>query len=138
MLCEAFDAERIQLKISSNTMSAPYFPGQKDTRPWGTWEVLAVGEGYCIKRICVKPGEMLSLQYHNYRDELWKIIYGNGIMTLNNDKFGITYGNIIKIAKRQCHRIENNGDNDLVFIEIQTGENICEEDIVRVSDKYNR
>lgn len=138
MLCEAFDAERIQLKISSNTMSAPYFPGQKDTRPWGTWEVLAVGEGYCIKRICVKPGEMLSLQYHNYRDELWKIINSNGVITLGNEKFEIKCGDIINILKKQCHRIENRGDKDLVFIEIQTGDVISEVDIKRIDDKYHR
>ena len=138
MLCEAFDAERIQLKTSSNTMSAPYFPGQKDTRPWGTWEVLAVGEGYCIKRICVKPGEMLSLQYHNYRDELWKIMSSKGITTLEDNKFEVKSGDTIEIYKKQRHRIENIGSDDLLFIEIQTGTQISEDDIIRESDIYNR
>lgn len=137
MLCEALDTGIVKLKVSSDT-TIPYFIGQKDTRPWGTWEVLAVGEGFCIKKICVKPGEMLSLQYHNYRDELWNIIYGNGIMTLKNDKFEIKCGDIIKIEKKQYHRIENNGDKDLMFIEIQTGNRIEENDIVRIGDKYDR
>ena len=119
-------------------MSAPYFPGQKDTRPWGTWEVLAVGEGYCIKRICVKPGEMLSLQYHNYRDELWKIIYGEGLMTLGNDKFRLTSGDTVEIDKTQQHRIVNDSEFALIFIEIQTGQLLSEKDIVRVNDIYGR
>ena len=137
IICDALDSRISGVKTSSNA-AVSYYAGQKDTRPWGTWEVLATGETYCIKKICVKPGEMLSLQYHNYRDELWKIISSNGIMTLGSNKFEVKCGDIIEIHKKQCHRIENSGDNDLIFIEIQTGDIISEIDIKRVEDKYDR
>lgn len=137
MVCEALDAGTMTL-VASRNFFTPYYAGQKEIRPWGTWEVLAVGIGYCIKKICVSPGGILSLQYHNHRDELWNIIKGMGIVTLDNKNFETKCGDIIKICKKQLHRIENISNSNLIFIEIQTGEKRFEKDIVRICDNYNR
>lgn len=67
-------------------MSNNYQKGDRDTRPWGTWEVLDAGDGFCVKRICVTPGNILSLQSHNFRDEHWIIIKGEAVVTLGEDK----------------------------------------------------
>lgn len=138
LIFEALDAGAITLVVASNSSSTPYYMGQKEIRPWGTWEVLAVGEGYCVKKISVKPGEMLSLQYHNYRDEVWKIMSGSGIATVGDNIFNINSGDVIKIYKKQQHNIKNIGDYDVIFIEIQTGCKIFEDDIIRIEDVYNR
>ncbi len=124
--------------LSSLPSPSPYYPGQKEVRPWGSWEVLGVGEGYCIKKITVKPEGMLSLQYHNHREETWKIIKGEGRVTLEEDVFHVQPCDCIQIKKKQHHRIQNTSKDDLIFIEIQTGEKLLEEDIFRIQDKYKR
>lgn len=137
LISEALDARTMTLVVSRNS-STPYYMGQKEIRPWGTWEVLAVGEGYCIKKICVNSGGVLSLQYHNNREELWNITNGRGIVTLENKNFEVNCGDMIRICKKQLHRIENVNDSSLVFLEVQTGLNLFESDIVRINDIYKR
>ena len=80
-----------------------------DKRPWGSYEILTDGEGYKVKKIIVKPQQRLSYQFHQFRNELWMIV-------VENPSF----------------------ENDLVFIEIQTGSYFGEDDIVRLEDDYNR
>lgn len=115
-----------------------YARGQKDTRPWGTWEVLDAGDGYCVKKICVTPGNILSLQLHHYRAEHWIIVRGEALVTLGDDKIVKKANESVYIPAETKHRIQNNTQQDMEFIEIQTGENLDENDIVRFEDSYGR
>ncbi len=111
---------------------------EKENRPWGNYIVLSEDKKYKIKKIEVNPKSRLSYQYHNKRSELWYVISGTGIVTINDKKIRLNVGSTIKIDKRDKHRVENNGSKNLVFIEIQTGSYFGEDDIVRLDDDYNR
>ncbi len=107
-------------------------------RPWGTYTVLEEGKDFKMKRIVVKPGATLSLQMHHHRSEHWVIVQGkaevvNGDKVLQLEKDQSTY-----IPATHRHRISNPGETDLVFIEVQTGDYLGEDDIVRFEDKYGR
>ena len=119
-------------------MAIAYKVGQSDIRPWGTWEVLAVGEGYIIKRIVVNPHQRLSLQSHNYRSEHWVIVVGNGVATLDNKEIEAPQNTHIFIQSQQKHRMENRTDTPMVFIEVQAGDTLDEADIIRYQDDYGR
>lgn len=107
-------------------------------RPWGSYTILAEGEGYKVKRITVKPGAKLSLQMHYHRSEHWTVISGTGKLTLD-DKVVIFKENestYIPIAVK--HRLENPGQIPLSIIEVQNGRYLGEDDIVRFDDEYGR
>ena len=108
------------------------------TRPWGYYEVLLDANNCKVKRITVLPGKRLSLQYHERRDELWQIISGEGKITIGNKEFPLGPQDSFTIFRKQHHRIENVGEEDLVFIEIQTGDYFGEDDIIRIEDDYGR
>lgn len=80
----------------------------------------------------------MSLQYHNYRDETWKIISGTGIVNIECNAYNVNYGDIVNICKKQLHQIKNITNYSLIFIEIQTGQLIYENDIIRINDIYDR
>ena len=111
---------------------------EMDIRPWGKYEVLLDTPNYKVKRITVKPGGCLSYQYHSHREEIWSIVSGTGLYTIDGVTQEAGYGQAIKIAKRAHHRIQNEKDEPLVFIEVQTGTYFGEDDIVRLEDVYDR
>src|SRR5215472_7374560 len=115
-----------------------YAIGERDTRPWGTWEVLATGERYTVKRIHVLPGERLSLQYHQHRSEHWTIVQGLAEVELDDVVHQLCAGNYVHIPVEAVHRVRALGSEPLVFLEIQVGEVLDENDIVRISDDYGR
>lgn len=120
-------------------MATDYKKGDNDTRPWGTWEVLESGEHYCVKKITVNPEAILSLQLHNYRAEHWIIAEGEAMIVLGEDTLYRKADESVYIPVKTKHRIKNNSTNGkLVFIEIQTGEKLDENDIVRFEDSYGR
>ena len=119
-------------------MSVTYQVGEKGNRPWGIWEVLAVGEGYIVKRITVNPHQKLSLQSHEYRSEHWVIACGHGTVTLDDKTIEAPQDTHIYIRQRQKHRMENRTDTPMVFIEVQTGDTLDENDITRYEDVYGR
>ncbi|MFV0626183.1 MAG: phosphomannose isomerase type II C-terminal cupin domain [Alphaproteobacteria bacterium] len=119
-------------------MKNTYKRGDKDTRPWGTWEVLDSEEKFCVKRIKVIPGGILSLQSHNFRSEHWIIVKGEAIVTLGEEKIIKKANESIYIPVTVKHRIQNNSSSDVEFIEIQTGDTLDESDIIRYEDIYNR
>lgn len=119
-------------------MSIAYKQNEKGVRPWGTWEVLAILEKGIVKRISVLPHSSLSLQLHHHRQEHWYITLGTAQVTLGEEKRILSFGESIDIPKETKHRIENLTDNPVEFIEIQTGEILDENDIVRFEDIYNR
>lgn len=120
---------------------AGYRPGEKDIRPWGTWEVLETGEDggeeYCIKRIIVNPGGVLSLQSHKQRREEWTVEQGTLEVTRYDDIHVLQAGETIDIPLGAKHRMANRTDKPVVVLEIQRG--LCrEDDIVRYEDIYGR
>lgn len=119
-------------------MANNYKRGDHDTRPWGTWEVLDAEDNFCVKRICVTPGNILSLQLHHYRSEHWIIVKGEAVVTLGDEKIIRKANESVYIPAETKHRIQNNTAENMEFIEIQTGENLDENDIVRLEDKYGR
>lgn len=90
-------------------MANNYKRGEKDNRPWGTWEVLDAGDGFCVKRICVTPGNILSLQSHDFRNEHWIIVSGEAVVTLGEDKITKKAGENVFIPVKMKHRIQNIG-----------------------------
>ncbi|EON11198.1 mannose-1-phosphate guanylyltransferase [Pandoraea sp. SD6-2] len=108
------------------------------SRPWGSYTVLDEGADFKIKRIEVKPGGSLSLQMHHYRSEHW-IVVGGVATVINGDKgFVISANQSTYIPAGQKHRLENSGDTALVLIEVQVGDYLGEDDIVRFEDVYGR
>ena len=109
-----------------------------EERPWGSFENL-LDEDYCkVKRIIVKPKCRLSYQYHYKRDECWVIVQGKATVTLDDKVFTYLEGEVVQIEYGTKHRVENKGDEDLIFIETQTGTYFGEDDIVRIEDDYGR
>jgi mannose-6-phosphate isomerase-like protein (cupin superfamily) len=115
-----------------------YAVGDRDERPWGTWEVLAVGDRYTVKRIVVAAGQRLSLQYHHHRSEDWMILTGLGEVERDGVRETFATGAHVHIAVGTRHRIRNAGQEPLAFIEIQSGDVLDENDIVRLGDDYGR
>ena len=109
-----------------------------EKRPWGAFFVLSDEKDFKIKKIEVNPSKRLSYQFHNKRSELWYILNGEGIVTINDKKTEVNKGSVIKIKKLEKHRIENNGSKILTFIEVQTGSYFGEDDIVRIQDDFDR
>lgn len=111
---------------------------EKYSRPWGTYEIL-LDAPYCkVKRITVDSLQRLSYQYHHKRSEAWTVVSGVGKVTLNDQEVPVATGDVIQIPQETRHRIENNGDEKLIFIEVQHGTYFGEDDIVRLEDDYNR
>ncbi len=109
-----------------------------ETRPWGFYEILLDEPSYKVKRISVKPGMKLSLQYHNRRKEHWKIVAGSGVVTRGDEQIPVDALVSLDIPLGAPHRIHNTGDVDLVFIEVQQGDYFGEDDIVRLQDDFGR
>ena len=107
-------------------------------RPWGRYCVIEDNENYKIKRIEVNPKSRLSYQYHKKRSETWVIIEGEATVTIEGKNKNISQGDTIIIPRTSKHRIENTGNDKLIFIEVQTGTYFGEDDIVRLEDDYDR
>ena len=107
-------------------------------RPWGTYTVLEEGPRFKIKRIVVKPGSELSLQMHHHRSEHWIIVSGTAEVVNNDDRYLVHTNQSTYIPAGHRHRLGNPGIVDLVMIEVQSGEYLGEDDIVRFDDKYGR
>ena len=119
-------------------MITRYSVGQRDQRPWGTWEVIDAGPRHTVKRIAVQPGKRLSLQSHAYRAEHWVVVAGAALGTRGRETLPVGYGGSVAIGRGEVHRIENPGPDELVFIEVQHGELLDENDIERLQDDYGR
>ena len=109
-----------------------------DRRPWGTFTVLDEADGFKVKRIEVLPGKRLSYQKHAQRAEHWFVVEGSAKVTLDGAEIIVAAGHAIDIPTRAAHRVENPGEANLVFIEVQRGNYLGEDDIVRLQDDYGR
>jgi mannose-6-phosphate isomerase len=111
---------------------------EEDHRPWGYYQVLADEPDHKVKRIVVYPGKRLSLQRHQQRSEHWYVLFGQALVTRNHERLLLKAGEAVDIPQTALHRVENPGQKDLAFIEIQTGNYFGEDDIERVEDDFGR
>lgn len=122
------DSDHHQSTIMPSTVS----------RPWGTYATLKEESGYKVKRITVRPGQSLSLQYHHHRAEHWTVVKGHGVVKVGNLEYPTVAGEHRYIPLGEQHRLTNIGDEELVLIEVQIGSYLGEDDIVRLQDIYGR
>ena len=107
-------------------------------RPWGYYSVLQEGEGFLTKCICVNPHAKLSLQYHFHRSEHWVVLEGNAIVVKDDIEYNLTPGESIDIKIKETHSLQNPTNKPLKILEVQKGDILDENDIVRLSDMYGR
>ncbi|MDI6776745.1 MAG: phosphomannose isomerase type II C-terminal cupin domain [Syntrophales bacterium] len=107
-------------------------------RPWGFYQTLSEMPDHKIKRITVYPGQRLSYQRHFHRSEHWYVVKGRATVTENGQDIELTSGQTIVLPVGSWHRIRNPGEENLVFIEVQTGDYFGEDDIERSEDDYGR
>ena len=109
-----------------------------ETRPWGCFYVVDEGAGFKVKRIVVRPQGRLSLQSHKHRREHWTVVNGEATVTIGDRVKVMTRGQSADIALGDRHRLENFGASDVEVIEVQFGDYLGEDDIVRYHDVYQR
>lgn len=111
---------------------------EEEHRPWGYYQILSNEDDHKVKRIIVYPEKRFSLQKHKKRDEHWYVITGTALVTLNDDEVKVREGESVNIKRGTLHRVMNQADTNLVFIEVQTGEYFGEDDIERIEDDFGR
>ncbi len=112
--------------------------GATEIRPWGSFTTLEEGNGYKIKRIEVNPGHRLSLQMHHHRSEHWIVMSGTALVTCGQKEEILGPNQSTYVPQCTTHRLENPGVIKLVLIEVQNGEYLGEDDIIRFQDDYSR
>ncbi len=126
----------VDLLISNKVEQATTYP--KDHRPWGWFESLIIDEKFQVKRIFVNPGQSLSLQSHHHRSEHWIVVQGTARVTINSEVKIVEEGSSTFVPLGAKHRVENPASAPMVLIEIQIGNYLGEDDIVRYEDVYAR
>ena len=111
---------------------------RKVYRPWGSYDSLAVGPGFQVKRIVVKPGAALSLQRHQRRAEHWIVVSGTAEVTCDDRVFEVCENQSTYIPLGSKHRLRNTTDEPVELIEVQSGDYLGEDDIERFDDVYGR
>ena len=111
---------------------------ESEQRPWGSWHVIDVADGYKIKRIHVNPGARLSLQSHAQRSEHWVVIQGVATCEVDGELITVQRDQSIDVPLGARHRLGNQGDEELVIVEVQLGDYTGEDDIRRIEDDYGR
>ena len=111
----------------------------REERPWGAFEILSSGPGFQVKRITVNPRQRLSLQWHRHRDEQWAVARGAARVVVGEVEQTLGRGQSMWVPRTVFHRIENiSRIEPLEIIEVQTGDYLGEDDVVRVEDDYGR
>ena len=109
------------------------------TRPWGSFQVLHSEDGCQVKKIIVHPRQRLSLQYHHQRSEHWIVVSGPALITVDGREMAVKAGGHVFIPKTARHRLANQNERqEVVVIEVQQGDYLGEDDIVRLDDDYQR
>jgi mannose-1-phosphate guanylyltransferase/mannose-6-phosphate isomerase len=133
----AQDVKEVIKYLKSNKRGECRFHN-KVHRPWGTFEPIGRGERYQVKRIIVNPGAALSLQLHRHRAEHWVVVSGAALITRGDEETLLSENESTYIPQGVTHRLMNPGNVPLEIIEIQSGDYLGEDDIVRLEDIYNR
>lgn len=124
--------------LISLSTSVAHHPHETVTRPWGSFTTLEEGLGYKIKRIEVNPGHRLSLQMHHHRSEHWIVVSGTAKVVCGDDVKILAANQSTYVPQCTSHRLENPGVIKLILIEVQNGEYLGEDDIIRFQDDYAR
>jgi len=133
-----YDISAIESIVIEELYSEAYNNRRRyDERPWGWWRSLELDKNFKVKHIYVASGEKLSLQTHKFRSEIWTVAYGSGFVTIDNEVIPAEKGSVFKIQKGQIHRAQG-GENGLHIVEVQTGDYLGEDDIIRLEDIYGR
>ena len=111
---------------------------QHEYRPWGWFKTISNGDNFKVKILHVYPKEALSLQSHQHRSEHWVVVTGTATVVRNDEEFTVQENESVYIHVNEKHQLRNETSDELVLIEVQTGEYFCEDDIVRYKDKYSR
>ena len=111
---------------------------EKSERPWGRYEVLQESGTHKVKCIWVLPGKRLSYQRHAKRAEHWFIVQGSGEVTIDGVIRPISAGDTVDFGIGVLHRISNTDDQEIIFVEVQTGTYFGEDDIERIEDDFGR
>ena len=111
---------------------------EKSERPWGRYEVLQESPSHKVKCIWVLPGKRLSYQRHKFRAEHWFIVAGSAEVTIDGEIRRMSAGQSVDFGIGVAHRIANVGDDDVIFVEVQTGTYFGEDDIERLEDDFGR
>ena len=122
------------MKEAKESNNSPIY----DERPWGSFTVLDEGASYKVKRIEILPGKRLSYQKHARRSEHWFVVEGTAKVTLDSEEIILKTGETVDIPIGTAHRVENPGAELTIFIEIQQGDYLGEDDIVRLEDDFGR
>lgn len=140
MICSRNRAEDVKTLVSQIQSRYPSMAETHLTvqRPWGAYTVLEEGKNFKIKSILVKPHQKLSLQMHQHRSEHWVVVSGLAKVTNGENVFQVETNQSTYIPAGNKHRLENNTNNDLILIEVQTGAVVDESDIIRFEDVYGR
>jgi mannose-6-phosphate isomerase len=109
----------------------------RQERPWGWFETLAVGDGYLVKRLCIRAGLRISLQRHRWRSEHWLVVGGDGLLECGGDQRQAGPGTSLVIPLGAVHRASA-GNADLLIVEVQRGGRLYEDDIERLADDFGR
>jgi len=123
---------------SSQVATATAGAAPVEHRPWGSFSLLEQGPRYKIKRIEVEPGHRLSLQMHYHRSEHWIVVSGTAKVVCGDRELILGNNESTYVPQGTHHRLENPGAIKLVLIEVQNGEYVGEDDIVRYQDDYAR
>lgn len=121
-----------------DAMNTTFTAAATEIRPWGSFTTLEEGRGYKIKRIEVNPGHRLSLQMHHHRSEHWIVVSGTAKVTCGDQEMILGSNQSTYVPQCTSHRLENPGVIKLVLIEVQNGQYLGEDDIIRFSDDYAR
>ena len=113
-------------------------PIEEERRPWGSFHTLEAGPMYKVKRLVILPGQRLSLQKHRHRAEHWVVVAGTATVTNGSRVLRLGRRDCTVIPRQAWHRIENRGRTAVVVIEVQHGEYLGEDDIIRMQDDYGR
>jgi mannose-1-phosphate guanylyltransferase / mannose-6-phosphate isomerase len=140
LICDRSRSEEIKNLVNQVKAQRPELTEIHQTvyRPWGSYTVLEESTNFKIKRIVVNPGAKLSMQMHKHRAEHWVVVSGVATITNNEIEFTLNENQSTYISKTHRHRLENKGSEPLAIIEVQCGDYVGEDDIVRFDDKYGR
>ena len=134
---ESQDAKKLYDRLNADNLSVKTVH-KTVFRPWGYYTCLADGEGYLTKIISVSPKQKLSIQSHNHRSEHWVVLEGRALVVLDGKNYNLEAGQSIDIPLKAIHSLQNPYDKELRIIEVQKGDYISEDDIIRYEDAYGR
>ena len=140
LICDRSRTEDIKQLVANVRAKQPELTDVHRTahRPWGNYTVLEESANFKIKRIVVNPGGKLSMQMHKHRSEHWVVVSGVATITNGEVEFTLNENQSTYIPKTHRHRLENAGDMPLSIIEVQCGDYVGEDDIIRFEDTYGR